>query len=350
MKGIMGTIRELSPIKSHNGNMQGKTAPAYEKYLAVLTVVAVIAGGYFVYSGMQSSLPEDSVLPPSGVGGELVPSTCPTDGKRDIVLTYTYEDVLSPIAGGGFNNQPANTSYAYYVGGSTVATGSGTTSATSSITITDAVDCGMPVKIIVGDGTNYLYQEMSFTGEQTKFFNIDANFNKGKKTEYPTATFANESNNFGSIATLYNSSMGNSPEVYMKIKAGDFIYGDGKHAVCVRYNVSIYDSVVPKSYSSSLGGMSSVTNTSSGDTLNCYEYTRDVSNGATIELALDITKKSSAYISQNETADIDIIFNEYTAEIVNGELKHTYVSTLDNTDDLGKAEKTYASAVTVYAN
>ena len=227
-------------------------------------------------------------------------------------------------------------------------------------TAAGAIACQGYYNVIAGDGgTTYYYGTSgSFQMVQNSIVAGNGNGIEVTKAGLATAKIKNllGTNTYSTTASLNWTSggygtAGETTDVVSLIQSPSrpSEYGDMGFAICTRYNSTLYNKVEPVPPSG--GSATSVTidhvkSTSTKDRVTCFAMGQLVS-GTSSEIALDIKAMGGQGASQLNGSSIDLILVDKTTTRFNGELQAAY-ETVDGLDlDIGQADVTLLSAVTV---
>jgi len=309
---------------------------------------AVIAGGFgvaaFAFVAITGSMGAGAVIAPGGnTPGATAPTQvsgggCSSDGLTNVQFKATYFDV-----GTGVDTQ-VNTTVKLFKKGETTPAASSSTGTSGQVTIA-SINCNTPdvVAYIGDDGATYYTEMKTFTALNA------ANTENSvvvKKASAATITFSNGVT-FGQTTTTVSGvgSGGSNSDVSMKVKAGQYYYGNGAQEVCAVFTTTNITKVSLTYGATNLPEIASDPSISLGANkqIKCYELVGDLNNYAAKDLNVVIQAKTG--VTPSNTT-IDMYVND-KATYLKGSTLMTGYWNADTLADIGLAKVSQSAAITV---
>ena len=311
------------------------------KQIEVLAVFAILLAAS-VYVGTTMGFLNFSTAS-AGTAAATIASggTCPSTGLTNMKYSAQYLDSSTGT------NTVVNTSVDVYEGVG-ASTGTNTlfagTTGTAGYVTAGTLNCGKAATSYIGDGgATYYYQKIETTATQTTGADTTI-LAKLKKSSTVTVTFQNSSSS-GWAATVGQSGVGSgatNSDVTMRVKAGQYYFGDGAFEVCAQFATSNISKVSFGGDATEIAVDKSLAVGAGTDT-RCYEVKADMSNYASKDLPVVIQAASGVTPSASA---IRIYVNDAASRIKNGQLVDKYFNS-DTSANLGLAAVNVGTAVTV---
>jgi len=303
------------------------------------TAVVLVGGVFFIFPSIPAALGLSST-PGLGVNPAQVTASgggCNSNGQTDLDFKASYYDVSSLV------DTLVATTVAIYGPGETTAMFSTSSNASAYATI-GSVNCNTKGLVAyIGDhGATYYEVKKVFDGQNAASTQTAISL---KKAAAATATFSNTTNLGQSTVGVVSGSGSTVTDVVMKLKAGQYYYGDGAQEICAQFTQNNISKVYFNFNGQTLAELPAdpTISVTAGNLLKCYELTGDINNyvskdiGVVIQAATGVTPAYS---------NITITLNDKASYLKNGQLIFGYWNADTNADvGLGKVTKTTAISV-----